>query len=122
MEWEAFSPAERICMRSQLVAIYGDSLMLAAMEVALRSLPSVMLLRVSPGREGLEILDHVQPTAILFDLTAPEAGFAIAFLRDHPGSRLIGLDLEQDAALVFSGETHTVATTGDLAQIVSANK
>jgi CheY-like chemotaxis protein len=106
----------------QLVAICGDSLLLAAIETSLRRSSSMELLRVSTGPRAVEALAGFKPDVILFDITAPDACFSLTFLQSHPDSLLVGLDLDQSTALVLSGETRTLVTAEDLAQIVLAKK
>lgn len=101
------------------VAIYGQSVMLAGVETILRSWPEVDVTRLAPALQGLPDLAGLEPDAILFDSTTPEAADALLFLKQRPGLILIGLDIEDNQAIVLSSQAHTVITTDDLTRVIA---
>ncbi len=106
-------------MKARTVAIFGCQLSMAAVGARLREKPGIRVRPVQePTPEALGALEASPPDVILFDLAAAQPSFAVPFLRHHPATVLIGVDLRNDKMLVLSGEPSTFLTADDLVRVI----
>ena len=104
-------------MRRSIILL-GTTLALEAVAAALAYQPGIDLRCVAGLTNGPPSPDRIPPQAVIFDLTSGlPAGTLAAF--DLCGPALfLGLDLEGQRAVAFSGEPTRVATVGDLIGIL----
>jgi DNA-binding NarL/FixJ family response regulator len=108
------------------VVLYGNSLLMAGLEVSLRDQPGLDVVRIDATlSNAAQRLSALQPDVVIFDLAAPNSPFSnlhfpSSILHEHPGIALIGLDLNSNKVLVLSGQQHTVLAANDLAQVIQA--
>ena len=110
------------------VVLYGNSLLMAGVEVSLRDQPGLDVVRIDATLPNVaQSLSALQPDVVIFDLTSPPSNlqlptsnlhFPSSILQEHPGISLIGLDLNSNKVLVLSGQEHTVLAANDLAQVI----
>jgi hypothetical protein len=105
----------------QKVLLYGNSLVLAGMEVSLLAYPSlfVMTLDISPEITPRDLCD-LRPSVIIFDLATVAPDFPLSLLREQPELMLIGLDAAGDKLLLFSGQQAHTLTTDQLVQMIES--
>jgi DNA-binding NarL/FixJ family response regulator len=106
------------------VVLYGNSLLMAGMEVSLRHQPGLDVVRIdAPLPNAVQRLSALQPDVVIFDLAAPNSPFSnlhfpSSILQERPGISLIGLDLNSNKVLVLSGQEHNILAAKDLAQVI----
>jgi hypothetical protein len=92
------------------VVIYGNSLFLSSVELALRQCGEWTVLRLDPVYAGARAeLKALQEGILVFDAADVEAQFAPDFLAAHPRMALVGLDTAGGRALVWRGEQRAMA-------------
>jgi len=114
--------------KRRTVVLYGNSLLIAGVEVSLRDQPGLDVVRIDATLPNVvQRLGALHPDVIIFDLTTPPSTLQLpssnfhpppSLLHEHPGIALIGLDLNSNKALVLSGQEHTVLAANDLAQVI----
>ncbi len=105
------------------VAVYGNSLFLAGVEVGLRAIAGLEVVRVDASASGalIRLLD-AHPDAIIFELSpdAPLAALALPFLAQSPDRLLIGLDANTYEVVVVSSQQVRADSVSDLAAVIQA--
>ncbi len=104
-----------------VLAFCGESLLIQGIGASLLDCEGVEIALLDSSRpDALQVLNRVSPEIILFDLTASQLSLVFAFLRTHTDALLIGLDIENDLALVLSAEWRMLPTVADLMQVIEA--
>lgn len=105
----------------QCLVLYGSSVFLAGIMAEMeRSLP-VKLVTISEGSLDAAAKIHAcNPYAVLFDLTVGLPEFTAAFMREHPGLLMIGVDPSCDELLVLSVQPQRAMSLTDLIDIIRA--
>jgi len=105
------------------VAVYGNSLFLAGVEVGLRAVAGLEVVRVDAAASGAlgQLLD-AQPDAIIFELSpdSPLAALALPFLAQSPDRLLIGLNVDTNEVVVLSSQQIRPDSLSDLAAMIRA--
>jgi len=57
-----------------------------------------------------ERLRYISPDLVIFDLDAPHSQFVIPFLKDQPGTTLLGLDAACGKVIALSSQHYTTLT------------
>ena len=97
------------------VVIYGDSLFLSSVELALRQYDDWVVLRLDPAYAGARAeLEALQEGILIYDVADLEAQFASVFLAAHPRMAVVGLDTAGGRALICREEQRAIAHLGDL--------
>ena len=102
------------------VVIYGNTLALAGIAIAMRDrrdLQVVSLLAGGPGDEA--ILDSFHPDVILFDQSQAGVQLFLPRLKQHAGLVLIGVDANENLLSVWSGWQERALTIEDLLKTIS---
>lgn len=99
------------------VILYGSSLFLSGVELALRRRGEWAVLRLHPG--ALAELEALQRGVLIYDLNEAKEQFASDFLAAHPHMRVIGLDGTRGQARVWRSEQHTMARLDDLSDLLA---
>ncbi len=104
-----------------VLAFCGESLLVQGIGASLLDREGVEIGFLDSSRpDALQVLNRLSPDIILFDLTASQLSLVFTFLRAHAGVLLIGLDIENDLALVLSAEWRMLPTVADLMQVIEA--
>ena len=80
-------------------------------------------------RLGLQVVDpqpeHIReriiewkPDVLILEIDLLKKGFILALLEEFPPLKLIGVDIEDNRLLVFSGQVSWEPTTSDLLQVI----
>ena len=107
---------------SRLV-LYGDSVFLAGIKAELERLSALELIAVEPG--GADVTDLIRswnPCAVLFDLNAEHADFAIALLRQKPDLLVIGVDPACSELLLLSGRSTQALSVMELFEVIDRER
>ncbi len=105
---------------SNQVVLYGSSLFLSGVELALRRRGVWAVLRLDPAYPGAPAeLAALQRGVLIYDLNEAKDQFAPAFLAAHPHMRVIGLDGAQGQAQVWRSEQHILARLDDLNDLLA---
>ena len=103
----------------QRIIVYGDSLILAGVQVTLGEHPGIEVITVATSGEDLtEELRALQPSAVVFDLGGIHPAVSAALLLSD--LVLIGIDPERSQALVWSGRQEAAVATADLVNLIRA--
>lgn len=107
-------------MKRRHLVVCGRSLFLAGIAVSLKDCPNLQVALLDPTLPGITArLNEMDADAVIFDLTATDSKFALAFLEKHPGVQLLGLDLASNKMVSFSSQRSTISTMDELARIVN---
>ena len=101
----------------RIVALFGDSLLMDAVEASLSSRQELGVMRLDTPISDEVCLRSLNPDLAIFDLDTPP-GFIVRFIRNHPGVPLLGLDVTNNQVIVISSQQHTPLTMDDLAQMI----
>ncbi len=103
----------------QRIMIYGDSLILAGVQVTLQAHPGIEVISVNASDDDLtEELLALRPVAVVFDLGGIHPSVsAMLLLSDLV---LIGIDPERSQALVWSRRCEAAEATTDLVDLIGA--
>ncbi len=98
--------------------LYGSSLLLSLVAESLARSPGLLVVRAAAWAEASRLLAEHTPDALIFDLVTSKESHILPLLLKNPKLLLIGLDSEQNQAVVLQGqETHSL-TLKQLEQIV----
>ena len=100
------------------VIVYGNSLGLAGIAIALRNRPEFKVVTIeAEGAQAAEQLDAVSPDVIIFDLAQADAPLRVRL--QQRGARLvIGIDSNSDHLLLYSAQRSRAVTMQDLVQVI----
>lgn len=104
--------------RRRLV-LYGRSLFLAGIAASFRGrsdLDVLLLDSTLPDAPGQ--VSAMRPDAVVFDRSSIDPAFVVSFLQEHPGVRLLGLDMASDKLTAFSSEQSVLGSMDDLVHII----
>ncbi len=105
--------------KTRKVVLYGNSLILSAIEACLSGRSGLELLRIDAGLPGAaERLDALSPDLVLFDVHGVSPHFGFAFLQRHPGISLVGFDMTNARMTTVSTREFAVLTTDDLIKYI----
>ena len=108
--------------RDQLVvALYGDSLMLASVARRLVRQDDVRVVAIDGPTLG-GALGPLEPGALIVDLGTVSIESALALLRDRPELLLVGLEASGARLLVLSGEQAGSIGTEDLVALIERGR
>lgn len=99
------------------IIIYGNSIFLSGIELALRQRGEWPVLRL-PSDAAAE-LDALQKGVLIYDLNDADEQFAPAFLATHPRIQVIGLDAAQGQARIWHSERHALSRLEDLSDLLA---
>ena len=105
--------------RRPLVVLVGDSVLIDSVSASLeeKGVPGVIHLNV-PSVDVHKRLGDLKPDLVVFELDSPYTSPVYTLLREHPGIRLVGLDLNDSSVIVISSHQHTTHSMGELAHVV----
>lgn len=104
------------------VGVCGNSMFLNGMAAGLKVQGMFRVSRLEKTlADALLDIKMLSLDTVLFEYADAERPGIAALLRECPGIRLIGLEAERNALIVFSGHEHVVTNVEDLIQVI-ANK
>ncbi len=101
------------------VVLYGQSVILGAVQAALRPHPQLEVISVAPPATVQE-LAALAPDVILFDAGAGSPEPAFALLRTRPGLLLVGVDPDRNRAVAWSGQQLCELSVQDLVEVIQS--
>jgi hypothetical protein len=101
------------------VLLCGKSLFISGLKASLESKPGLKLQLVDAQTE--HILDRIhtwKPEVLILEIGLFQSAFSLALLHDFPQLKIIGLDIEDNRLLVFSGHASREPTPEKLLQVI----
>jgi hypothetical protein len=106
-------------IEKQTVVLYGDSLLIDAVEASLGAHHELGIQRLYTTVPNLDQkVKSLHPDLFIFDLDAPHLHFIISFFRDQPNIPFLGLDMSTNRVVVLSCQHYTTGTTSDLCSLI----
>lgn len=106
-------------INDQVVVLFGDSLLMDAVEASLGDRQGVSVVRIPTTIHNVEAyIDSLTPDFIIFDWDAPYTEVIISFLRYRPGIPLLGIDVATSRVIALSSLPYPALAVSDLAQVV----
>lgn len=103
------------------VLLCGKSLLISGLQSTLQQAPGLDLQLVEPREERIqELIREWQPDILILENELFVRPFYLSLLKDFPQLKLIGVEIEENHLLVFSGRGACAPTTVDLLQIIEA--
>lgn len=105
--------------KQRLVALFGESLFMDAVESGLDDILELGVVRIHTTVTNVgERLASLSPDLIILDLNAPDLQFVLSYIQAKPGIPLLCLDMTSSRVIALSSEQHAVTTAKDLAWLV----
>jgi hypothetical protein len=101
------------------VLLCGRSLIISGVQACLEGEPGLVLQQVDPQPD--HIRDRVlawKPDVLILESRLLQSAFSISLLHEFPQVKLIGLDIEDNRLLVFSGKAAREPTSRELLQVI----
>jgi hypothetical protein len=105
--------------KQQLVALFGDSLIIDTVEASLQKKEELGIVRIQNGvNDVAERLKAVCPDLIILDSNDPNAQFLLAFFLEQANVPLLCLDASCKTVVALSCQHYTARTTNDLTHVI----
>ncbi len=106
-------------MLMKRILLCGSSLLISGLQASLKNEAGLDLQRIESRPECIrERIEAWQPEVLILETGLLKNGFSLALLQEFPQLKLIGLDIEDNRLLVFSGSTAEKPTTEELLQLI----
>jgi len=103
------------------VLLCGNSLLISGIQASLRAVPELELQVMDTRPEYIrERIAAWQPEVLILEAGVLKSAFSLSLLQDFPWLKLIGLEIEDNRLLVFSGSSSHKPTLEDLLQVINA--
>jgi hypothetical protein len=103
------------------VLLCGKSLLISGLRASLMAAPKLELQWVDAQPEHIrECITAWQPEVMILEVGLLKSAFSLSLLQDFPHLKLIGLDIEDNRLLVFSGSSSVEPTPEELLQVINA--
>lgn len=103
------------------VLLCGNSLLISGLQASLQAVPELELQWVDAQPEHIrERIAAWQPQVLILEAELLKSAFSLSLLQDFPWLKLIGLEIEDNRLLVFSGSSALEPTPEDLLQVINA--
>jgi hypothetical protein len=86
-----------------MVLLYGQSLLLSGVAKALAKVPGLQVARARTWTDAGRMLAEKMPDVLIFDLKGTCEGHVLPLLLENPHPTMVGLDTEQNQAVLLSG-------------------
>lgn len=105
--------------QTKRVLLCGHSLFISSVQACLESEPGLVLQQVDlqPDHIRGRILAW-KPDVLILETGRLQSAFSISLLHDFPQMKLIGLDIEDNRLLVFTGQASCEPTSRELLQVI----
>ncbi len=101
------------------VLLCGKSLLISGLQASLGAVPELELQWVDTQPEHIrECILAWQPEILIFEAALFKSAFSLSLLQDYPRLKLIGLEIEDNRLLVFTGASSHEPTPEDLLQVI----
>jgi hypothetical protein len=103
----------------QRVLLCGKSLYISGLQASLKDVPDIELQTIDT--QPKHIRDRItswQPEVVILEARLLKSAFSISLLQDFPHLKLIGLEIETNRLLVFSGSSSHEPTPEELLQVI----
>lgn len=101
------------------VLLCGKSLFITGLQASLSGVPGLELQSVDTQPEHIrEVITTWQPEVMLLEAEALKNAFSLSLLQDFPRLKLIGVEIEENRMLVFSGASSHDPTPEELLQVI----
>jgi hypothetical protein len=101
------------------VLLCGHSLFISSIQACLQDEPELELQQVDPHLEDIRKRITVwQPDVLILEAALLLNAFALQLLQGFPRLKIIGLDIEDNQLMVFSGSASCEPTPEDLLHVV----
>jgi hypothetical protein len=112
---------EKLMEHHRLILLYGDSLLMDAVEASLADRQEIDLVRVRSAILDFETrVKSLCPDLVIFDFDTIHSQFVIPLLRARPDVPLVGLDFNSNQVVVLSGQAYTARTAQELARLLQS--
>lgn len=99
----------------------GNSLLISGLQASLQAAPELELQVVDAQPEEIRTcINTWQPQVLLLEAGLLRSAFSLSLLQDFPWLKLIGIEIEDNRLLVFSGTSSLEPTAEDLLQAINA--
>ena len=105
-------------MNGRTVLLYGRSLLLSGVAASLDQCPDLRIIQAAAWTEANRLLAEHTPDVLIFDLTNANESHILPLLLTNPGLLMIGLDAEDNQAVLVSGQEARSLTLDQIRQIV----
>jgi hypothetical protein len=103
------------------VLLCGTSLYISGLQASLSAMPELELQSVDAQPERIrERILAWQPEVLLLEAGLLKSVFSLALLQDFSRLKLIGLEIEDNRLLIFSGSSSVEPTPEQLLQVIVA--
>jgi hypothetical protein len=103
------------------ILLCGNSLLISGLQASLQAAPGIELQLVDARPEHIrERIAAWQPEVMILEAGLLRSAFSISLLQDFPWLKLIGIEIEDNRLLVFSGTSSLEPTPEDLLQVINA--
>lgn len=106
----------------KLIALYGNSLLLAGLEISLKNTPEFDVIRIDTDLLNVERhLELLCPSVIIFDHGTAHLNIwpnMTQLFKENPGVIAIGLDLTSNNVTILSGKSHSITRAEDLVKAI----
>lgn len=103
----------------QVIALFGDSLLIDTVEASLQQSQGLGVVRVqSTTADALDRLKALHPDLIIFDLNDPNSRLVVPFFREHESTPLLCVDVTCSKVLALSCQHYTATSACDLEQLI----
>ena len=103
------------------ILLCGKSLLITGLQASLQAAPGLELQLVDALPEHIrERITTWQPEVIILEAGLLRSAFSLSLLEDFPWLKLIGIEIENNRLLVFSGSSSLEPTPEDLLQVINA--
>ena len=105
--------------QNRRVLLCGHSLFISSVQACLETEPGLDLQQVDlqPDHIRRRILAW-QPDVLVLETGLLQSAFSISLMHDFPHMKLIGLDIEDNRLLVFTGQAAREPTSRELLQVI----
>ena len=102
-----------------IVVLFGDSLLMDTVEASLSDGQEIGVMRIHASVPNIvDRLKTIRPDLVIFDWDTPHCQFVLPFLREQPGTPMLGLDVTCSRAISLGSQAHTVYTAEELGGVI----
>ncbi len=101
------------------VLLCGHSLFISSIQACLQEEPELALQQVDPHPDQIrERILAWRPEVLILETGLLQSAFSISLMQAFPQIKLIGLDIEDNRLLVFTGQAACEPTARKLVQVI----
>ena len=106
-------------IKDQVVVLFGDSLLMDAIEASLAPRQGLHVVRISTTIHNVEeYIPSLHPDIVIFDWDAPQKQVVLSLLRYRPGVPLLGIDITTSSVTALSSVPYPVLTVSALTDVL----